>query len=73
MDIVREILLQLEASETDPLDWVTIEIPGVEADLIANNVMILAKAGLIEATDNWGTTGRRFPQEAASANRSVYR
>jgi hypothetical protein len=50
-DLIRAILLAVEADEGDPREWKTIEIPGYSREQIAYHVCILAEAGFIEAKD----------------------
>ena len=50
-DLVREILLALEADDGDPREFKDIELPGRTPEQIAYTVCILAEGGLIEATD----------------------
>ncbi|MCP2086131.1 UNVERIFIED_ORG: hypothetical protein J2Y81_002148 [Paraburkholderia sediminicola] len=50
-DLVREILLALEASDHNPLGWVTLKIPERSPKEIAYHVMLLDEAGLIVGQD----------------------
>lgn len=49
-ELVREILLQVEAS-SDPMGWVEVTVPGHSEEEIAYHVEILDEAGFIEAQD----------------------
>jgi hypothetical protein len=49
-DLVREILLQVEASP-DPLNWVDLTVPGHSELEIAYHARLLDEAGFIEADD----------------------
>ena len=51
MDLVRSILLAIEANQNDPFDWIDLDIPGRSPWEVAYHIMILAEAGLIEAQD----------------------
>lgn len=50
-DLVREILLIVEASKEDPLGWTQVELEGREALEISYHVMLLHEAGLIVGQD----------------------
>ena len=50
-DLVREILLAVEASEEDPLGWIQVDLEGREALEISYHVMLLHEAGLIVGQD----------------------
>jgi len=50
-DLARDILLTLEADESDPLEWVEIEIPGHSHQETVYHIQLLAEAGFIEARD----------------------
>lgn len=50
-DLVREILLAVEASKEDPLGWIQVDIEGREALEISYHVMLLHEAGLIVGQD----------------------
>lgn len=50
-DLIREILLALEADESDPLYPVDITIPGRTAREISYHVQLLAEAGFVKALD----------------------
>ena len=57
-DLVREILLALEADDGDPREFKDIEPPGWTPEQVAYTVCILAEGGLIEATDSGGMDWR---------------
>ena len=64
-DLVRDILLALEADEGDPRELKNIEVPGWTDEQVAYTVCILAEGGLIEATDlsdmcNWDWRAQRL-------------
>lgn len=50
-DIIREVLIQIEADGGDPMAWVTIDIPGASELEISYHVEMLDEAGFIHATD----------------------
>jgi len=50
-DMVREILLAIEASDTDPRELINLEIPGRSSEEVAYHVQLLAEAGFIEAQE----------------------
>lgn len=50
-DVMREILLAVEASDEDPRGWMNISIPGVSLPEFSYHVQLLAEAGMIEARD----------------------
>ena len=50
-DLVREVLLKLEADENDPRMWKEIEVPGFTREQIAYTVQKLNEAGMVEAHD----------------------
>jgi hypothetical protein len=50
-DLVREILLAVEASEEDPLGWTELNLEGWEALDVSYHVMLLHEAGLIVGQD----------------------
>jgi|SRR5665213_1496089 len=49
-DLVREVLLQVEASP-DPMGWVDITVDGHSEEEIAYHVQILDEAGFLEAEE----------------------
>ena len=51
MELVRDILLAIEASNTSPLDRVPLQSPGHSEEEISYHVELLARAGLIDAND----------------------
>lgn len=57
-DLVREILLAIEASDAPPVGWINLDLPGRSPEFVSYHVMLLAEAGLIEAQDL--TTMRSF-------------
>lgn len=50
-DLVREILLAVEASNEDPLGWTVLNLEGREAKEVSYHVMLLHEAGLIVGQD----------------------
>jgi hypothetical protein len=50
-DVVREILLAIEASGGDPRGLIAIEIPGKSQEEVAYHIQLLDEAGFIEAED----------------------
>lgn len=52
MDLVRNILLAIEASNQSPLDWVDLpKFPGQDDEVISYHVALLAEADLVLAQD----------------------
>ena len=51
MDLVREILLAIEASDDDPRAWIELDLPGRSKRELSYHVMLIHGAGLIEADD----------------------
>lgn len=62
MDLVREILLATEASETDPRAWVDIELEGRQKNEVSYHVQLLGEAGMLVVQDLQaiGPNGYRF-------------
>lgn len=50
-DLVREILLAVEAVQQDPRQWIDLEMPARDARTVAHHVMLLHEAGLLDAAD----------------------
>ena len=50
-DLVREILLAVEASNEDPLGWTVLNLEGRDAKEVSYHVMLLHEAGLIVGQD----------------------
>lgn len=50
-DLVRDILLAVEASDEIPMGWIDIEIEGRSQQEVAYHVQILDEAGLLTAQD----------------------
>ena len=50
-DVVREILLAIEASGQDPRAWIEIQIPGKSQEEVSYHVQLLDEAGFIEAEE----------------------
>jgi len=55
-DLVREILLQVEAYP-HPMGWVELNVSGHSAEEIARHVELLDEAGFVEADDLTDTSG----------------
>jgi hypothetical protein len=55
-DVVREILLQVEAS-SDPLGWVELDIPGHSYEVVAYHVEKLNEAGFLNAQELTSSSG----------------
>jgi hypothetical protein len=47
-ELVREIMLTVEASDTPPIQWVTLDLPGRTLEETSYHVMLLDEAGFIE-------------------------
>lgn len=50
-ELVREILLEVEASDTSPRSWINLSSEGHGEEVIAYHVMLLDEAGLLVAQD----------------------
>jgi hypothetical protein len=50
-DLVREILLAVEASDHDPRGWMTLDLPGHNLQELSYHVQLLDEAGFIEAQE----------------------
>jgi hypothetical protein len=50
-DLVREVLLAVEADEGDPRDWTDMNISGHNQGQVAYHIQILAEGGFLEAED----------------------
>ena len=50
MDLARKILLEIERAPTARA-WIDLDMPGYSDEMVSYHVMLLAKAGLIEAVD----------------------
>jgi hypothetical protein len=50
-DLVREVLLAVEADAGDPRAWVEMDIPGHDYLEVAYHIQILDEAGFLEAED----------------------
>ncbi len=48
-ELIREILLAIEASDHVPIVWMKLQISDHEPQTVSHHVMLLAEAGLIEA------------------------
>ena len=51
MELIREILLAIEASDHDPQTWIELDFPNHDPTFVSYQVQLLAQATLIEATD----------------------
>ncbi len=60
MDLVRSILLQVEANEDDPRGMIPLDIPGKSPMDVSYHVMLMAEAGLITAHDLSSSSGYNF-------------
>jgi hypothetical protein len=56
MELVREILRRVEDHQ-QAMGWVPLDIPGHSREEVSYHVMLLAQAGLLEATDLVSTAG----------------
>ncbi|KPC37888.1 Uncharacterized protein AC509_2035 [Pseudomonas amygdali pv. morsprunorum] len=50
-ELVREILLAIEADEATPQGWIDIEIDGHSAEKVAYHVLLLHEGGMLVAQD----------------------
>lgn len=57
MDLCRDILLQIEASEKEPVGWIKLDMPDHQRQAVSYNIMLLAQAGLITAIDLTTSSG----------------
>jgi hypothetical protein len=57
-DLVREILLAVEANDDNPIGWITLEIEGHSSVHLSYHVQLLHEAGYLEAQDL--TTNDRY-------------
>jgi hypothetical protein len=48
-DLVRVILLAIEAHDQAPLGWMTLKVDGYTSELVSYHVMLLHEAGFIHA------------------------
>ncbi len=67
MDLIREILLQVEARPSaQSIDLVEVEVPGHEQEEISYHVKLLADAGYLEAHDlrSLGPDGFKYAPSA---------
>jgi hypothetical protein len=48
-DLVRDILLAVEASDHDPVVWMTLDVPGHTLQELSYHVQLLDEAGYLEA------------------------
>ena len=51
MNLIRQILFAVDASEEDPRGWVTLEMPGSSVKEVSYHVMLLGQAGLLDVQD----------------------
>jgi hypothetical protein len=51
MELVRKILLETEASDNSPIEWIELNIEGYKPEFVSYHVKIMVAAGLIEAED----------------------
>lgn len=50
-DLVREVLLKLEADDSDPRDWKDLDITQWPREQVAYTISVLANGGLLEAEE----------------------
>ncbi|MES2493997.1 MAG: DUF2513 domain-containing protein [Pseudomonadota bacterium] len=50
-DLVRQLLLAIEASERSPQHWVKFDLPDLDAEVLSYHIQLLDEAGLIVAQD----------------------
>ncbi len=67
-DLIREILLAIEADESDPRHPVDLKIPGRTAREIAYHVHLLAEAGFIQAIDFGSSDGYDWQSQRLTYN-----
>ncbi|MEM0949292.1 MAG: DUF2513 domain-containing protein [Pseudomonadota bacterium] len=51
LEVIRKILLQVEASDDDPTTLKDVTIPGVEQLKISHHIEMLSEAGFVDAVD----------------------
>jgi DNA-binding transcriptional ArsR family regulator len=57
MELVRQILLQIEAKGEHPLGWLDLDILGYDAEVVSHHVLLLQDAGMLEAQDLSSSAG----------------
>jgi DNA-binding transcriptional ArsR family regulator len=50
-DLVREILLAVEANDDDPRGWIVLQVEGYSQSHVSYHVQLLHEAGYLEAQD----------------------
>jgi hypothetical protein len=51
MELIRKILIKVEESDRDPLDYVPLEIEGYDQSTVSYHIWLLVDAGLVEGVD----------------------
>lgn len=59
-DLVRQILLAIEASDHVPIKWINLTFEGRDPPLVSYHVQLLAEAGFIEAQNLTTHSGYRW-------------
>jgi hypothetical protein len=67
LNLYREILLRLEADETDPVRTVELTIDGYSEEEICFHVRLMAEAGLLHATDFSSADGSDWRPQCITA------
>jgi len=67
-DLIREILLALEADESDPRAPILLNVPGHAPEEIAYHVHLLAEAGFIKAIDFGSSDGYDWQPQRLTYN-----
>ena len=67
MDLVRNILLALEESNSDPLEWVNLKFDGRSDLEVSYHIRLLNEAGLIDAIDASSMDGTEWHAQCLTA------
>lgn len=67
-DLIREILLAIEADESDPRAPIRLNVPGHTQEEIAYHVHLLAEAGFIQAIDFGSSDGYDWQAQRLTYN-----
>jgi len=60
MDLIRDILLAVEASDSSPDSWIELSLPDHSQEEVSYNVELLAEAGFIDAVDHSSFDGHEW-------------
>src|SRR6185369_52370 len=59
-DLVRQILLGIEASDESPQHWVSFDLPGTPRETVSYHIQLLHEAGLIVGQDTSSLSDYRW-------------